>query len=371
MTDLLTLAQAAAQVGCSTRLLQKRCLDGTIPALKVGNQYRIRPADLEGWTRFTPLQRIGEASGKVEMQPLFDYIDRWLNYLQILEKAPTTVANYHAYLRGFLKRVADSGQGVRSVAHLYQRQTLVTGFAALASKSHSLKLNTVIALTSFGQFLVAEGQLTPDALPRVREMRPKRGPEPRRTSLKSADVPRLFHAISVRTKDDLENLTVAAMVGCMVYAGMRVSEVCALRIKDVVLDEASLIVRLGKGRRDRKLGIRPELATLLRRYVEIRPKLAQTLGKALPAGGDERFFVGPNGAGWNKDKMAKRMQHLSRIIGADITCHGLRRTFATVASAQGRSTNFIRIALGHQHLSTTQTYLRTTEEEVAESMKGW
>ncbi|MNR94119.1 Tyrosine recombinase XerC [compost metagenome] len=371
MTDWLTLAQAAAQVGCSTRLLQKRCLDGTIPALKVGNQYRIRPADLEGWTRFTPLQQSAAANGKLEMQQLYSQIDRWLDYLRITGKAPTTVANYHAYLKGYLRRVADSGHGVRSVSHLYQRQTLVAGFSALASKSHSLKLNSVIALTSFGQFLVAEGILLPDALQRVREMRPKRGPEPRRTSLKPADVPRLFHAISVRTKDDLENLTVAAMVGCMVYAGMRVSEVCGLRLKDVMLEEATLVVRHGKGRRDRKLGVRQELADLLKRYVGIRPRMTSATGKTLGIRGDERFFVGPLGTDWNKDKLAKRMQHLSRLIELDITCHGLRRTFATAASAQGRSTNFIRIALGHQHLATTQTYLRTTEEEVAEAMRGW
>jgi integrase len=62
---------------------------------------------------------------------------------------------------------------------------------------------------------------------------------------------------------------------------------------------------------------------------------------------------------------------LSDKLGIPVTCHALRRTFATIADKQGRSINSIRIALGHTNLRTTQVYLRTSEAEVVEQMKDW
>lgn len=372
MGDYLSLREAAKLVGASTSLLQKRCKDGTIPAIRVGNRYRIDRSDLEAWVSFAPSTLARELpldTGDVET--ILRQIDRWLSFLALRKLAPTTIANYKAYLLSHLRRIEAGGLGVGRAEHLFQRRSLVAGFEKMEGKSHSLRLNTVNALLSLGRFLVSENELQIDALATVKEFRPIRGPEPRRTSLKAPEIPRLFHAIAVRTNDPVENVTVAAAVGLMLYAGLRVSEACALRLSDVNLEERVIVVRHGKGGKDRHLGARRELIGLLKSYLMARPSRDYHVADSVERNNESYLLLRPDGRPWNKDQLGRRMRHLSKLIGVDLTCHGLRRTFATVASAKGHSVNYLRIALGHSSIAVTQSYLRTTENEVVEAMKNW
>jgi integrase len=150
----------------------------------------------------------------------------------------------------------------------------------------------------------------------------------------------------------------AAFVGCMLYAGLRVSEVCNLDRDDVDLDNGAIYIRRGKGGRPRAVGISSALRARLVDYLALRQQ-------------GEKFFTQVHGQGYTRTSMAQRMIKLSRQTGFHVTCHGLRRTFATLAASQGRSVNSIRIALGHSKLDTTQAYLRTSEAEVVEAMKNW
>ena len=54
-----------------------------------------------------------------------------------------------------------------------------------------------------------------------------------------------------------------------------------------------------------------------------------------------------------------------------MSCHGLRRTFATHASDAGRSVNHIQLALGHRSIATTQVYLMADQAAAARAMRGW
>ena len=78
-----------------------------------------------------------------------------------------------------------------------------------------------------------------------------------------------------------------------------------------------------------------------------------------------------HGQPYDRNMLAKRIRVISRHMEVEITCHGFRRTFATLAAAQGRNIKALRIALRHADLTTTQAYLRTSEAEVFEAMKAW
>ncbi len=54
-----------------------------------------------------------------------------------------------------------------------------------------------------------------------------------------------------------------------------------------------------------------------------------------------------------------------------ISPHGLRRKFATVAANSGKPINIISLALGHSDLKTTQRYLMTSQEEVIKKIQNW
>lgn len=369
MSDYLSIQDASKLLGVSESMLQRRCKEGSLRAVRVGRQFRIDRMALEAWLRFEPEPSNvkGEPSGDAARE-LMACLDRWLAFLDLKGLSPTTIECYKARVHSFIKRIERSGRGITSPSQLYTREVLLSGFQGMAAQSASQKLNTVNAFLSLGRYMVSEGKLKPADLAFLPELRPARSPDPRRTCLKPADIPKLFHAIATRTNDPLENVTFAAMAGVMLYGGLRVSEACSLRLVDVNMDDRLITVRHGKGRKDRQLGMRREMVALLDAYLEARPRLVAANPENQRC---ERFFLRQDGKPWARDKVAGRMRHLSALIGKDISAHGLRRTFATIAATQGRSIRYIQLALGHCNLAVTEAYLRVSDAEVAEAMKDW
>lgn len=369
MADFLSIQQASALLGVSESMLQKRCKDGSLPAVRVGKQFRIERQALEAWLRFAPAPRKADDTSHADsVQELMATMDRWLAFLKLKDLSPTTIECYKNRVFSFIKRVERRGKASSFPSRLFARDVLLSGFEGMAEQSASQKLNTVNALLSLGRYLVSEGKLTPDDLTFLPELRPARSPDPRRTCLKTPDIPKLFHAIALRTSDPLENVTFAALAGVMIYGGLRVAEACSLRLEDVNLAERLITVRHGKGRKDRQLGMRKDLVALLEAYLDVRPRL---VGASVEKARDTRMFLRKDGKPWDRHHVAIRMRHLSKLIGKDISAHGLRRTFATTASTQGRSIRYIQLALGHCNLAVTEAYLRVSDAEVAEAMKSW
>jgi excisionase family DNA binding protein len=359
MSDLLTIPAAAELLGCSKSLLQKRCKDGTIPSIRVGASYRVRTADLEAWVKHTPNDKPRPVKVSCE-DDLLPLIEGWISYLTSVKAlSPSTIRTHKGHLRCYLKRMGALGHKNLSLPLLFDRSAVLAVFARIPAKSYAVKYNTYNALLSFGTYLIDEGKLSKEALDQVRPLKPRRQVEARRTVLKADDVPRLFDTILTRPSPIYDNISFAAMVACMVYGGLRVGEVCNLRHMDIDLAARTLTVRHGKGGKDRKVGITQGLQGYLTEYLSIRPKAGN------------QFFLQAHGPAWEPLMLAKRMKQVSERMNVDITCHGLRRTFATLAANQGRSVNYLRIALGHANLETTQAYLRTSEAEVIESMKNW
>lgn len=54
MSGYLSVSEAAVLIGASTSTIQKRCKDGTIPAIRVGKHYKVLRSDLEKWVTYTP-----------------------------------------------------------------------------------------------------------------------------------------------------------------------------------------------------------------------------------------------------------------------------------------------------------------------------
>lgn len=129
----------------------------------------------------------------------------------------------------------------------------------------------------------------------------------------------------------------------MLYAGLRLSEVPKLDWRDVDLDTATLIVRDGKGGRDRALGIHARLMRDLRET----PEKFQRGAVCGHLDGSEMSY--------------KSMPHIfDRWIkdeGLDISAHQLRHTFATQMLWAGADLRTIQRLLGHASLATTERYL--------------
>lgn len=133
---------------------------------------------------------------------------------------------------------------------------------------------------------------------------------------------------------------VRTMILLGVFAGLRVSEIAALRGSDVRLSELALTVRQGKGSKDRTIPVAPRLAVELASY------------------GPGRLFPGIDGQG-----VSWRIRRELRKLGIEARPHDLRHTFATEA-ARVASGNLMAVAhlLGHSSVLTTQRYVRWTPD---------
>jgi site-specific recombinase XerD len=154
-----------------------------------------------------------------------------------------------------------------------------------------------------------------------------------------------------------------ALLAVMLGAGLRVSEVVALDVSDVLSNQeggAALYVRQGQGRRDRVVPVQPEVEQLLRAYLA---RTGRRLGEDGPLfRAHDRGAVrrqqqrGRLGAGaiW---AVVQRCAEGAGIDAKKVSPHALRHTMALRTLRASGNVMAVKELLGHSALSTTQRYL--------------
>jgi integrase/recombinase XerD len=151
----------------------------------------------------------------------------------------------------------------------------------------------------------------------------------------------------------------------MLKAGLRASEAVSLQPKHIDLMSGKLMVREGKGAKDRTLWIGEEMLSELQDWMDRRKAQA----------GDSKYLL-PTSKG---TKVAT--SHLRRSTGhyardGDIeevewvSPHTLRHTFATRLYRETGKIRMVQKALGHSDLSTTVTRTHVVDEELETALKG-
>ena len=148
--------------------------------------------------------------------------------------------------------------------------------------------------------------------------------------------------------------------------GLRLSELTNLKWKHVDLMEGHIMVREGKGAKDRSLWAPPLVLEFLREW---RKKQIDIIGAESEFVFSVLFgsTIGDKLCIRYVQKMVKRYAKKARIK-KDISPHTLRHTFATNLLKK-QSTRVVQITLGHSNLSSTQIYTHVTDEEIKEAMR--
>jgi len=151
-----------------------------------------------------------------------------------------------------------------------------------------------------------------------------------------------------------------AIFSMFLYAGLRKSELFNLGLSDVDIENLTLLVRKGKGAKDRFIPISHTLAVSLRRYLVERKKL----GKTCP-----EFFTSMNrNQGYTDSGLKRLVRKLKDISKIEFTIHRLRHTFATLMLEGGCDIFSLSKMLGHSDIKTTTIYLSTTAEHLRGQM---
>jgi integrase/recombinase XerD len=137
-------------------------------------------------------------------------------------------------------------------------------------------------------------------------------------------------------------------------AGLRVSEVVALKVSDVDSRRMLLRIEQGKGRRDRLAMLSPQLLKLLRDWWRIaRPQVW--------------LFPGQNRVNPLTPRQFNRAVHVAAHragIAQRVTPHTLRHSFATHLLEQNIDIRVIQVLLGHAKLETTALYTRVAANTI-------
>lgn len=132
-------------------------------------------------------------------------------------------------------------------------------------------------------------------------------------------------------------------------AGLRVSEVVALRVGDCDLPELTLHIKQAKGQKDRISIVPEKLREELSRLIAGRP-------------GDAPVFASAHGGPLTTRTAQKIFEHaLVRVgIKKHATFHSLRHSFATHLLENGTDVRYVQELLGHHNIRTTQRYTQVT-----------
>jgi len=147
-------------------------------------------------------------------------------------------------------------------------------------------------------------------------------------------------------------------------AGLRVSEICALQLRDVILDRthASLIVRDGKGHKKRGVRIGSALCDHLARFIGWK----ETVGQS--AAGRAPLFVSGRGGALTRTAVYRIFRKHADTVGIPqrFSIHSCRHTYASLLyRASDFNLRLVQKQLGHRSIQTTQIYADVLSEDAA------
>lgn len=152
--------------------------------------------------------------------------------------------------------------------------------------------------------------------------------------------------------DDPIGLRDRAILEVLYSTGIRRMEVIALKLYELSLERGVLLVRQGKGKKDRYVPIGQRAIAWVQKYIrEARPQLVSEPD-------DMTLFLTASGEPFSRDHMTSNVK--ARIDAAKLgktgACHLFRHTMATLMHENGADIRHIQEILGHVKLETTQIY---------------
>ncbi len=154
------------------------------------------------------------------------------------------------------------------------------------------------------------------------------------------------------------------MLNLMLNTGLRLAEVTALKWRDLDLTTGKLMVRQGKGAKDRSLWVAEADTARLRSWRERQAK---------ECGEYEHVFTTLDGKPLGHRYVQRMVARYAAKAGIakNISPHTLRHTFATDLYRETSKIRLVQKVLGHSDLSTTMVYTHIHDPEVEEALKSF
>lgn len=189
-------------------------------------------------------------------------------------------------------------------------------------------------------------------LPRVEQRLPK-------YILTNEEVQRILASIDTTEEEGIRD---RAMIETLYSTGIRRKELSNLTLYDLDVERGTVMVRRGKGKKDRLIPIGDRAMRWIGRYIsEVRPKYIRS-------DSERAIFLSPHGNAMNADQVSvivKKCVEQSGI-GKKGACHLFRHTMASLLLENGADLRFIQAMLGHASIRTTEIYTQVSIRKLKE-----
>ncbi|MCX6280897.1 MAG: tyrosine-type recombinase/integrase [Bacteroidetes bacterium] len=149
----------------------------------------------------------------------------------------------------------------------------------------------------------------------------------------------------------IDNLKHRVIIALIYSAGLRIGEAVNLRLEDIDSQRGYIMVRAGKGKKDRRTLLSMSILDQLRLYYQVyRPK--------------KWLFEGPGGSQYSDESIQSVFRRAVERAGIRkrVTVHTLRHSFATHLLERGVNLRYIQSLLGHSSTKTTEIYTHVTNK---------
>ncbi len=170
-----------------------------------------------------------------------------------------------------------------------------------------------------------------------------------------AHAERSGHALEWVVRDE-------AVIALLLNTGLRVAELCSLDVGDVIVNSRGgrVIVRNGKGRKQRDVPLNANVRSSLRLWLAERERIAVTDPDAL--------FLTKYHQRIGTESIRYLLKELSQRAGIKASPHTLRHVFGKSLVDAGESLDRVGELLGHSSLDTTRIYTAPTEADLARAV---
>lgn len=294
-----------------------------------------------------------------------ELLERYATYMKALNRATKTIKAHLKYCNRFFEFAAGHGvdhpQDVAQPLLLDYQQHVAQAISANGTAySVSTQNKHLTCLAGLYRYLKQAGYVAHNPTLDLQYAKlPQRLP---RAVLTHKDMKKLLRQPDTSTVLGFRDRVIMEL---LYSTGIRRKEVLGLDVEDIDLDSGFLLVREGKGKKDRVVPLGKVACRFIETYLNgIRPELL----KRCPAPGTPALFPSTRSDRLRRNALNEMIRKYGRKAGLrNVSPHTFRHTCATALIRNRADIRHVQEMLGHAKLTTTQDYIRLTRTDLKEA----
>ena len=254
-------------------------------------------------------------------------------------KSENTIKTYLIHLNGYKKWFQESYNS--EINKLYRENILdYISYMLNIKKLNARSINAKLAaLLKYNEYLVEIGEQDPIVISKkdlIKVQKEYVNP----STIKKSDV-EVFRQ-RILEKSSKRNYTIATLLA---YSGVRITEALNIKLSDVNLKTMEILIRYGKGKKQRTIIINDKIKNAINEYLREKSDKRRNKGK-------KYLFISQVGDHLDRTSINR----IFNVYSDKITPHSLRHFFCSHALENGWSMHEVALQAGHSNLNTTMMY---------------